>query len=91
MDGLSEQHRGVRTWQESGEGVHPAATDETCGHHTGTRQEYLLSLFEDMCVKHVVGMQIKDKTLGKLIRGNHAVELADPVQTTSYTVPNRLY
>ena len=40
----------------------------------------VISLYEDVCLQHVVGMQIQDKTLSKIIRGNQAVELANPDQ-----------
>ena len=40
--------------------------------------ELIISLFEDMCLQHIVDMQIQDKTLSKLIRGNQAIELANP-------------
>ena len=40
--------------------------------------ELVISLFEDLCLQHVVSMQIQDKTLSKLIRGDSAIELANP-------------
>ena len=40
--------------------------------------ELVISFYEDLCLKHVVDMQINDKTLGKLIRGNSAIESANP-------------
>ena len=40
--------------------------------------ELIIGLYEDMCLQHIIGMQIQDKTLGKIIRGNQAIELANP-------------
>ena len=36
--------------------------------------EIVLDVFQDMIIKHVLGMQIQDKTLSKIIRGNPEVE-----------------
>ena len=40
--------------------------------------ELIISMFEDMCLEHVINMQIKDKMLSKLMRGNRTVEAANP-------------
>ena len=39
---------------------------------------FLFGRYEDMCLKHVTDMQIKDKTYSKLVRGNAAIEDANP-------------
>ena len=39
---------------------------------------FLFGQYEDICLKHVTDMQIKDKTYSKLIRGNAAIEDANP-------------
>ena len=36
--------------------------------------EIVLDVFQDMIIKHVLGMQIHDKTLSKIIRGNPEIE-----------------
>ena len=36
--------------------------------------EIVLSLFQKMIIKHVIGLQIKDRTFGRIIRGNPAAE-----------------
>ena len=36
--------------------------------------EIVLDLFQDMIIKHVLGMQIHDKTLSKILRGNPEIE-----------------
>ena len=40
--------------------------------------ELIIGLYEDMCLQHIIGMQIQDKTLGKIIRDNQPIELANP-------------
>ena len=37
-----------------------------------------IGLYEDICLNHVIDMQIQDKTLSKLMRPNRAIEAANP-------------
>ena len=38
----------------------------------------VIGIYQDICLEHIIDMQIKDKTISKLMRGNRAVELTHP-------------
>ena len=40
--------------------------------------QLVIGLYEDICLRHVIDMQIQDKTLSKLMRPNRVIESSNP-------------
>ena len=81
MKPVGLQQERVRTWQDVPKEVGSMTKSgmliigNTCLKENAS---FILEMYEEACLMHVVGMQIKDKTFSALVRGNPALERDNP-------------
>ena len=81
MKPVGLQQERVRTWQDVPKEVGSMTKSgmliigNTCLKENAS---FILKMYEEACLMHVVGMQIKDKTFSALVRGNPALERDNP-------------
>ena len=52
--------------------------------------EYVIDIFENICIEHVIGMQVADKTLRKVLANNPMLEGKDAKKIGNLTADSRI-